>query len=63
MENFHKFIFQGIKIVYPILSTFPSNLCVQDTILKMLVKVINENSPIALKAVLHAIEPQKWVLK
>ena len=41
--NFHKLIFRGIKTIYLILSTFPGILCVQDTNLKVLLKVINEH--------------------
>ena len=41
-ENFHKPIFRDIKTVYLISRAFLSILCVQDTTLKVLLKVINE---------------------
>ena len=62
-ENFHKFIFRGIKIIYLILNTFPSNLCVQDTILKVLLKVINENLPLRLESSFACYWTAKMVLK
>ena len=43
MENLDKFIFWGIKTIYLISSTFVGILCVQDTTLKVLLKVINED--------------------
>ena len=43
MENFHKLIFQGIKTIYLIWSTFLGILCIQGTILKVLLKVMNEH--------------------
>ena len=43
MENFQKLIFRGIKVSFLILSTFLDILCVQDTTLKVLLKVINEH--------------------
>ena len=46
--NLGKFISRGIKIIYLTLSTFPSHLCVQDTILKVLLKVFNEKLPLML---------------
>ena len=46
-ENFHKLIFRGIKTIY--LITFLSILCVEDTTLKVLLKVINENLPLMLE--------------
>ena len=55
-ETFHKFIFQGIKIIYLILSTCPSNLCVQDIILQVLLKVINENLPFKLEGSFFVIK-------
>ena len=57
------FIYQGIKIIYLILSTFPSNLCVQDTILKVLLKVINENLPVRLESSFGCYSTAKMVLK
>ena len=42
MENFHKLIFWGIKIINLILSTLLGILYVQNTIYKVLLKVINE---------------------
>ena len=42
-ENFHKFIFQGIKTIYLILSTLLGILYFQNTIYKVLLKVINEH--------------------
>ena len=42
-ENFHKLIFQGIKTIYLILSTLLRILYVQNTIYKVLLKVINEH--------------------
>ena len=61
-ENFHKFIFRGIKIIYLILSTFPSNLCVQDTILKVLLKIINKNLPMRLESSFAWYSTAKMVL-
>ena len=43
MENFHKLIIPGIKTIYLILSTFLGILYVQNTICKVLLKVINEH--------------------
>ena len=62
-ENFHKFIFRGIKIIYLILSTFPSNLCVQDRILKVILKDINENLPLRLESSFACYWTAKMVLK
>ena len=42
MESFQKLIFWGIKSNYQISSTLLSILCVQDKILKVLLKVIKE---------------------
>ena len=42
-ENFHKLIFQGIKTIYLILTTFLRVLYVQKTIYKALLQVINEH--------------------
>ena len=41
-ENFQKLIFQGIKSIYLISSTFQSILCVEDKTLKVLLKVVKE---------------------
>ena len=43
MENFHKFISWGIKTINLISSTFLSIMCVQNTTLKVLLKVINKH--------------------
>ena len=43
MENFHKLNSQGIKTIDLILSTFLGILCVQDTTLNLLLKVVNEH--------------------
>ena len=42
-ENFYELTFQGIKTVYLISSTFRGILCIQDMILKVLLKVIDEH--------------------
>ena len=42
-ENFQKLIFQGIKSIYLISSTFLSILCVHDKTLKVLLKVIKKH--------------------
>ena len=42
-ENFHKLISWGTESIYLILSTFLGILCIQDTNLKLLLKVINEH--------------------
>ena len=42
-ESFHQLIFRGIKTIYLISTTFPGILCVQDTTLKVLLKVITEH--------------------
>ena len=47
--NFRKLIFRGIKTIYLIWSTLLSILCVQDTPLKVLLKVVNENLPLKLE--------------
>ena len=66
-ENFQKLIFSGIKASYLILSTFLGILCVQDTTLKVLLKVINEHLLlftiiyIILKVAFWLIKP-KWYL-
>ena len=41
-ENFQKLIFQGIKSIYLISSTFLSILCVNDKNLKVMLKVIKK---------------------
>ena len=41
--NFHKLISWGTKTIYLILRTFLGILCVQGTILKLMLKVINEH--------------------
>ena len=43
MENFHKLIFRGIKTIHLISSTFVGILYVQNTILEVLLNVINEH--------------------
>ena len=43
MENFHKLIFWGIKTIYLISSTFLGILWIQNTILEVVLKVINEH--------------------
>ena len=50
LENFHKFIFRGIKTIYLISTTFLRILCVQDTILKLLLKVTKQNLPLKLES-------------
>ena len=50
MENFYKLISQGIKTIYLISNVLLSIICVQDTILKMLLKVFNENLPLKLES-------------
>ena len=42
-ENFHKLIFWGFNTIYLISSIFLSILCDQDTTLKVLLNVFNEN--------------------
>ena len=42
-EHFHKLIFQGNKTVYLISSTFLGIFCVQNTILEVLLEVVNEH--------------------
>ena len=42
-ENFHKPIFRGIKTSYLISSSFLGILCVQNTFLEVLLKVINKH--------------------
>ena len=40
-KSFHQLISWGTKTIYPILSNFLGILCVQGTILKLMLKVIN----------------------
>ena len=42
-ENFYKLIFRGIKTIYLILSSLLRILYIQNTIYKVLLKVINEH--------------------
>ena len=42
-ENFNKLIFRGIKTICLISSTFLGILCVENVILEVLLKVINEH--------------------
>ena len=43
MQNYHKLDFRGIKTIYLISGTFIGILCIRNTTLKMLLKVINDN--------------------
>ena len=57
MENFNKLIFRGTKTIYLILSTLLGILYVQNTIYKVLLKVINEHLLLSL----WLLKP-KWCL-
>ena len=57
-ENFHKLIFQGIKTIYLILSTLLRILYVQNTIYKVLLKVINKHLLLLLEKSLSSYESQ-----
>ena len=56
MENFHKLIFQGIKTIYLIWSTFLSILCDQDLTFKVSLKVIKENLLFKLEGSFYVIK-------
>ena len=62
MENFDKLIFQGIKNIYLISIALLSILCIQDTTLKVLLKVIKENLPLQLQSGFSCYESQKGAL-
>ena len=62
MENFHKLIFGGIKTIYLIWSTFLGILGVQDTTLKVLLKVINEYLLLLFESGFFWLLKQKWYL-
>ena len=61
-ENFYQLIFQGIKTIYLISSTFLGILWVQYTNLVMLFKVINENSLLLLESGFFWLLKPKWYL-
>ena len=48
--KFHKLIFRVIKTIHPISRAFLSILCVQDTTLKVLLKLVKENLPLKLES-------------
>ena len=52
----YQLIFQGIKTIYLISSTFLSILCDQDLTLKVLLKVIKDNLPWKLKSSIFVIK-------
>ena len=55
-ENFDELIFQGIKTIYLISNLFLDILCVQDTTLKVLLKVIHETQHWSLKVAFLVIK-------
>ena len=55
-ENFQKLIFQGIKSIYLISSTFLSILCVNDKNLKVMLKVIKKQYYWSLKLIFLVIK-------
>ena len=54
-------IFQGIKTIYLIWSTFLSILCDQDTTLKVLLKVIKENLRLKLEVAFLLLKPKLYL--
>ena len=60
-KNFYMLIFQGIKTIYPIWSTFLSILCDQDTTLKVLLKVIKENLRLKLEVAFLLLKPKLYL--
>ena len=60
-ENFYTLIFQGIKTIYLIWSTFLSILCDQDTTLKVLLKVIKENLRLKLEVAFLLLRPKLYL--
>ena len=60
-KNFYMLIFQGIKTIYLIWSTFLSILCDQDTTLKVLLKVIKENLRLKLEVAFLLLKPKLYL--
>ena len=60
-KNLYMLIFQGITTIYLIWSTFLSNLCDQDTTLKVLLKVIKENLPLKLEVAFLLLKPKLYL--
>ena len=62
MENFHNFVFRGIKTIYLFWSTFLSILHVQDATLRVLLKVINKQLLLKLESGIFLSLKLKWYL-
>ena len=60
-ENFCRIIFQGIKTIYLIWSTFLSILCGQDLTFKVLLKVIKDNLPFKLESSFFVIKVKLYL--